>query len=430
MIVKQTAVWTLIALTAALAAADEDYLSSAALHEAGLAKYWQLGLPLEKDQHLTNAYRVDDQLYLATQDGYVFAVHARTGVVRWLKQITRSGHRLRRPVHAGGQTIFVTPTSALQLDRLYGDGLARTDLRFPTGSAPASDGVRFFIGGINGRIYAYALYDQLQEWKAATSGPIRARPALFNNVLYLASDDGGVYACTAARKKFIWSSGTLGANTADLTADERGVYVPSQDHSLYLFSHQTGQIRWRARFAGPLYEAAIVTPELVYQFCADDGLVAVEAQPLAVEERIRWKLPRGRALLTIHEGRAFVLSQDETLLAVDVKDGGVKHTIPAAGFTLPMPAAADATVYVASPDGRIFCARPKGAPPVSQEEIRRALLPRRDTAETRAATDPPARAAERRIPDYLETRNLGRPIGGKSKVTRQLLEQEKPGGTP
>jgi len=71
-----------VAATAALAQPGGDFLPADQLEAAGLAKFWQLRLPLEPGQRLRDVYLVDDQLYACTEDGYVFVIHAYTGTLR------------------------------------------------------------------------------------------------------------------------------------------------------------------------------------------------------------------------------------------------------------------------------------------------------------------------------------------------------------
>lgn len=416
------------ATTFPASAADEDYLSPSALAPAGLVKFWQLKLPLEADQRLADAYLVDDQLYLATQDGYVFAVHADTGAGRWMRRVTAGGFRIKRPAHAGNRVIFNTSTQLLVLDRYSGLALAESELGFPAGSAAVTDGVNIFLGGLNQRFYCFDVDSLFEIWKASTNGPINSAPVVKDGHLYVASNDSGVYACVAANKQFFWQTTTTGANTADLVADNIGVYVASRDLSLYFFDLRFGRIRWRARFSGPLYEPPVLTPDVAYQYCPDDGVVAVSTKTAPDEKRFRWKLPRGRKLLTVDSRHAFVLSRDQVVLVVGLKDGQIAHTIPSPGFTLPMPATKDTAIFLANPDGRIFCARQRGVPPVRRADLLKALQPPAGHDAAAHATTQPAGDAQPAGPEAGRPRRPIRTVGGKSKVTKQLESGSGGGG--
>jgi len=406
-------------LTAGVAgAADGDYLPARALQDAGLMKYWQLQLPLDRGQVVRDVYLVDEALYVATQDGYVYALDAYTGVLRWLQPVTRSGYKVRRPTHLGDLVVFVTPVDIQTYDRRSGDGQSRHDLRYPPGSAIVTDGQRLFVGGLDRRLYSLELPHLFYAWRVVTNGPITSSPAVHGENVYVATEAGGVYACTRADKRLVWQTSVFGPVSADLVVTEDGVYVASRDQSLYLLFLETGEIRWRARFSGRLLEPPVVTPAVVFQYCEDDGLVAVENRVVGVEERLRWRLREGRQALTVHEGTVYVLSRDAELLAVREVNGEVAVRIPAPGFTLGAPAVATSTVFLASPDGQLFCARPRNLPPLKPEDIVNALRPAAEPA-TRPPPDSAPRTAGPALPgDPLRSDRRGAAIGGRSRISR------------
>jgi len=410
---------TLLAVGVPAALGEADYIDSSALHQAGLVKFWQLRLPLDAGQEIADAYLVDDQIYLATHDGYVYAVHAQTGANRWKKQITTARYRVRRPCHAGNLTIFVMPPAIAHYDRYTGQPVRRFETRFPTGSAAISDGIRYYVGGIDQRVYAFYLDQDFENWKASAGGQILSRPALLGKHLYFAGDDGSVYACIAANKQFYWRARTAGSITADLAVDDNGVCVATRDNSLYSLAPQDGSRRWRTRFSGPLYEPPVVTPEVVFQYCPEDGVVAINSGTVGVEKRVRWTLADGRQLLTADERLVYVLSRDESILIARLDDGKILHTIPAPGFTMPMPTPSLPALYVASKDGRVFCARKRGVPLVTAEDVREALRepkePEEQPAETAAETTREPAPEE----NHLKSKRPGPPIGGKSKVSKE-----------
>jgi len=409
----------LVTLIAPTAAAQEDYLPAAALQEAGLVKYWQLQLPLESGQQIQHAYLVDDQLYLGTQDGYVFAVHAPTGVIRWLQPVSRSAYPLRRPCHAGDNVVFVTPTDMQIYNRRTGEPIARRDLRFPAGTGGVSDGDQVFVGGLDRRLYAISVATQFVNWKVLTGGPITSTPVVRDQRIYFANDAGQVYCCTRDDKTLVWQATTHGRISADLVVTEAGVFVACRDFSLYLLDPNYGNVRWRARLSGPLQDPPVVTSGLAYQYSPAEGLVAVEATAVGiVEKRVRWTLANGRMALTVANDWVYVLTGDETLAAVDVGNGQMRYAVPAGGFTIGLPAPQDQTVWLASYDGRIFCARPRGTPPLHKDDLLAALRSATEPEPTPAAATPAAPSAV--AEDPLRSKRQGLPIGGKSKVSREF----------
>lgn len=411
------------------AAGPDDFLSSSALYDAGLVRFWQLELPLAPGQSITDAYRVDDQLYLATGDGYVHAIHAFTGTLRWVREVTTGGYRIRRPCHAGDRVIFVTTPMVYQFNRYYGDPVMAFGLRFPSASAPVADDEKYYFGGLNHRFYAFRLDDDFDAWRAGVRAPVVSRGALLNSTLFMASMEGRVYACTAANKRLHWQSAPMGPVSADLVADENGVYVASQDQSLYLLDLDYGEVRWRARFGSPLFERPFVTRNVAFQASEYDGLVAIETAVIGVDERIRWRFPAGRGALTADKQYVYVLTNQDTIAQVSIDKGQLVREVPASGMTLGMPATDETAVYLASPDGRVLCARPRGTPTPTAEQVRQALLP----PSPKPAGEQPATAAKPPPPPPIEpgdvlTSGSTNVVGGKSKVSRDWTGTKPAGG--
>jgi len=408
-------------LLSGAATAQDTFLDAAALHEAGLRVYWQLRVPLEPGERITDAYLVDDQIYVGTDTGFVYALDARTGVLRWTQQFTRGGYRLRRPCHLGDRTVIVTPPEIIQFDRHFGTAIRLVELRFPAGTAPVTDGRRIFIGGLDRRMYAFDPDRDFETWKAGANAQIVSKPVLRGPYLYYASDGGAVYACRAVDKRLHWIARTIGAVAADLVVTDDGIFVASRDRSLYLLDPEVGGRRWRVRLSSPLLEPPVVVDGVAYQYSADDGLVAIETGGVQIENRIRWTFPRGRSLLTASDRFAYVLTADGRIAVLRQDDGTVLHEVLAPGLNLPMPDARETVLYLAGSDGRVVCLRTRDVPPLQPEEVQQALALRREKTtkgiETEAGKEPTEPVPE--AGTLLESRQHGPPIGGKSKISRE-----------
>jgi outer membrane protein assembly factor BamB len=425
-------------VVSASTAAAADFVSGAALGEANLVKYWQLQLPLDPGQELQRAYLVDDQVYACTTDGYVFAIHARTGALRWVQPVTQSRYVIPRPCHVGNTVVFALPPEIRVFNRTFGDPIKRVSLRFPADSPPSTDGVRVFLGGVDRRMHAFDTENYFEAWKVLTEGQVTSAAAFYGENLYFASQDGRVYACNSAEKTLAWKSATFGPITADLVATEDGVFVASRDRSLYLFDVIYGQTRWRVRFSGSLYEAPVVIGDIAYQYCPLDGVVAINVDEFDEEKRVRWRLPNGRMTLTSDADYTYVLTRDETIAVVGRQ---VAHSIPAPGLIMPMPDVTNMSIILAGVDGRIFCARPADAPYLRAEEVQASLRAGGATPGSEPSSQPvagdrefdPAEEAIRQAQEVIRRSLIGgKPggpaPGGRSKVTREYGRGGSGGG--
>lgn len=401
-------------------AAAQDYLAPGPLSAAKLGKSWQLQVQLDPGQTITRAYFADDQIYLGTNDGYVFAIYARTGTLRWIEPITSGGYPVPRPCHVGDRAVFVMPAEVRVFNRQFGEALARRELEFPAGGPAVGDGTRIFFGGLDRRLYALGVKDLFEDWKILTEGQITAAPAIFADYLYFASEDGRVYSCNRENKKFQWRASTFAPITADLIATEEGVYAASRDNSLYLLDILFGQVRWRARLSGPLYEPPVITKGTAYQYCPNDGVVAINTEQILDEDkRIRWRFRDGRTALADDDKFAYVLTESQKLAVLDRESGEVRHSIEAGGFTFGLPDPATQSLIIASQQGHLFCARPIDAPYIRAEDVRAALR----SADSQPTSAPAAEAVAEATSQPAQVEEADKPkgpvVGGRSKVSRE-----------
>lgn len=419
-----------LALLSSVAAPAAPYVDLDGLRQAGMTQYWQLKLPLAEGQELADVYLVEDHLYACTVDGFVFSLDARTGTVLWLKRVTTGGYRIEAPCHAGDRVIFVTPAEMRQYDRHYGDAIRSLKFEFPAGSPAVSDGSRYIVGGIDQRFYAFRVdwnnardneFGDFPVWKVATRGQVVSRPVLFGDYVAVASDDGRIYACRSADKGGMWITGLGTSVTADLAADDKGVYVACRDQSLYMLEPNTGKQIWRERLGAPLAEPPVLTADRAYQFTESDGVVSIASATQFDGDRTQWKLGQGRRLLTVVADHGLMLARNGGLLDVRLSDGSVRGTV-ATDLSLAISVPERPWLYLASPDGRIFCGRVIGTPTLQASEVRAAQVPG-GGAEVAVATSQPtteeaATSQPAASPTATFTGKSGPTIGGKSKVSR------------
>lgn len=404
----------------------DDVVIPEGLSAAGLVTYWRAHVPLSQDEEVRDVFLVDDQIYLTTNRGFAAALHAPTGALRWNRQITTGGYRLTQPCHAGDRTVFVTPAAIVQYSRLFGQPISQTELRFPAGSGPVSDGQLLYFGGLNRRFYSFALDQDFDTWKAATGAAFTQPAVLRGTSLYAVNSRGEVFAWTAATKVLRWTTRLNVSITAAPVVTADGVFIAAQDQSLYLLDHEFGELRWRARLSSPLYAGPVVVGDTAYQASEVDGIAAIETDVVGIEDRIRWVMPDGRRVLAADEKHAYVYTRSGDIAVVRVADGAVRATAAVPGFDLPLSGGEDLSILLASRDGRVVCMRPRGAKPLSSDALLAALRPPPSAAEP----EPPAPAEEQpaargtgifgTLDALLRVGTSAPALGGKSKVSREF----------
>jgi outer membrane protein assembly factor BamB len=268
------------------------------------------------------------------------------------------------------------------------------------GSAVASDD-RIFFGSSDGHLYAMRWTDPrtnvaVMLWRVMSGGPPSGAPVLINqgDDLVFASQGGSVYSCTAPTKILNWRAQTNGPIIAQVAVDGPGVFAASADRSLYRFNLISGAQEWRARFPEPLNDGPVVTGGIVFQYCAGEGIIALDAE-------------RGEPLWQQREARQFVcrgiehvvlITELRELLKVDVNSGNVRARVRLPSNAVTVTNVHDDTIYLVSHAGSVFCAKPSGTPHLTPEQMAVARRELRDPdprpSGARAVEMPPRRPDE------------------------------------
>lgn len=403
---------------------DSDFVPAEALRDVGLLKHWQLALPLEGQHQLADVYHLDDTLYATTTSGWVFAIQADTGAMRWMRQITMRGNRLLKPVHKDNVVIFQAKSELILYNRYTGDGLRRVELHFPCNTSPVMDQGRIYLGSSNGRFYAIDRQDYTESAKAMSEGRIYGSLVLRDGILFVPGQEGTILAAWTGRWTPYWlqPAQVSGPLSADILVTDDAIYVASLSQSLFKLNRRTGGVIWRHPMSAPLNTKPVLTDTCIYQYNITDGLVSLDPNEASEANRIKWALKRGRALCTIDDSFAFVLDQLGNVVVVRRETGEYVAEVPIPGLTEPqtLPTVDTTVLYLYDREGRLFCAKPIAIKPPSQAEVRLSVLPPAKEPEKKEADEPIAAAT-----DDADTSGRNEPLisgaalGGTSKISRE-----------
>ena len=223
-----------------------------------------------------------------------------------------------------------------------------------------------FVGNDAGTLYALDAQGA-QRWKFATGKPVKARPAVVGDALYLASDSGFLYKLDKRTGAERWRARIDRGSPeriptsqegsrwdrygSSIVADDKRVYVGSRDSTLYALDPASGKEQWRVETKDMLTATPALYRDLVL-FADYKGLVQAVG---ASDGKVRWtydaKLPVAGDLV-IDDGRVFVGSRSYDLIALEAASGKElwKHYYWFSWIESP-PVVRDGIVYTGSSDG-------------------------------------------------------------------------------
>ena len=376
----------------------EQQVRTASEVDAGFSSYWTAQVPIGARDRVESAHLVDDNLYVFTERGYVYALEAAHGLLRWGKPVTERDYTIYPPSHlqsadGPGPVLLVATDYTYVMDRYAGD----VQLRMPTPVPPAGGGVGteagLVLGSVDGHLYAWHWCpgtgeNLMQLWRLVVGSPVSSSLHLQPpDGLFFTTIEGAVVHCGAWDKSYRWVRSLGGSVLADPFVDTTGVYVASLNRSLYRLDRRSGAVLWRLRFDDELTDSPVQHAGLCYQYDDTNGLTAVDI----ATGKVRWQRADGLAFVTGDIDEAVIHTTAGTVEVVDTDTGETVRRIPIGAGRLVVGDRAEQAVFVLSPKGRIECLRPDGTPYLRQQEVAaiRANLSQPPAAANEAMAPPP-----------------------------------------
>jgi outer membrane protein assembly factor BamB len=206
----------------------------------------------------------EGSLYTINNNGEAFAVKAKTGKVRWRREVaTRNASS---PAYHDG-TLYLSnlePGQVLALNAKNGRPRWKRELPGRTESSPVVVGDRLITGCECGTLFAFDKETGKTLWETDLPGEVKAAPAVSEGVAYV-GDYSGVFSAVNVRDGSIkWQSDSLGGSfgqagdfysTAAVAFGR--VYVASKDGRVYSFEKDTGNLAWAQTIGGELYAGIV-----------------------------------------------------------------------------------------------------------------------------------------------------------------------------
>ncbi|MEL7472417.1 MAG: PQQ-binding-like beta-propeller repeat protein [Planctomycetota bacterium] len=248
-----------------------------------------------------------DTLLVQESGSTVTAMDPDTGEVRWANQL------------AGPLTLFVGNSRIL--DRFYISGepelyvldvdtgtlLDRQSYEKVVATNPIIAGRVLIYGTPSGEILAHLTANSIKYWGFDGRGAIEHSPVRIDRAIGAVTRSGDVLFVNAENGSLIGRGEIFRGPGAEPVAGAGLMLVPSLDRSLYAFSPEGAELRWRYRTDTPLRTQPTVHDDTVYIAVESEGLVALDA----VTGEPRWRSPDVLGVVIAHRaGRLVVWDAD------------------------------------------------------------------------------------------------------------------------
>jgi outer membrane protein assembly factor BamB len=222
------------------------------------------------------------RVYIASNEGVLYAVQAATGRVSWRY---RSDRCAAASPAVADEVVYMSflnrpPCNRKATDRGIDGEVVALDARKgrvrwrvrigPSESSPAVVDGLVYVGDWRGRVYALDAKTGRERWRFQTGGEVKGAVTVSGRRLYVGSYDHYVYALNARTGRPFWRAG------AQLRLGNRGtfystpaaayarVYIGSTDGKVYSFGATSGKVRWSQSTGGYVYASPAIWRDRVF----------------------------------------------------------------------------------------------------------------------------------------------------------------------
>jgi outer membrane protein assembly factor BamB len=269
-----------------------------------------------------------DQVYVGADDGTFYAVDPTGGRVRWSY---RAKGAIERPPEIGSDLVYLSTAAdrVVALEAATGKWRWQYDRETPEGftihgyAGPRLKGTQVLAGFADGYLVSLGAASGEVQWAHSLASAsdqfvdVDSTPTLSDDLAYVSSYSGGLYAIDPRDGTVRWRLGIEGAGTVT-PADDR-LYFAAPRQGLHAADHE-GHVIWRQGLteAGDLTQPMVVGRYLIFSG-SRAGLFVVDRDVGTLLEIFN----PGHGIcaaptLDVRAGRLYVLSNGGSLYALDL----------------------------------------------------------------------------------------------------------------
>lgn len=200
----------------------------------------------------------------------------------------------------------------------------------------AADNEVVYVGSRDGSLYALSQSSGDLKWKFHTGAEIFSRPLIHENHVYILSDNGTLYKLSKENGIPTWKFDTGGQewqrklpndetpgydSMASAAVISNGiVYVGSADGHIVAIDDHSGDEKWRFKTEGPIHSIPAVAEEMVFFGSYDHHFYALDAET----GTLKWKFDTGQMIVSspvYGNGKIMIGSRVADLFALNASTG-------------------------------------------------------------------------------------------------------------
>jgi outer membrane protein assembly factor BamB len=194
---------------------------------------------------------------------------------------------------------------------------------------------------------------QPPTWQFRTSTSVDGSPAVAAGTVYVADDNGVIYALNARDGHLIWADHTHSQIDSKPCLVGRELFVGNDAGDFYAINTSNGKKLWVTKFAGGIDSSPAVVNGVAY---FGDGYDYVDAVSTADGHTV-WRYQTAQTVQSspvIYAGVVYIGSEDHFVYALTARSGTLVWKTATKAAVDSSPAIADGTVYIGSDDHKLY----------------------------------------------------------------------------
>ena len=237
-----------------------------------------------------------------------------------------------------------------------GEGCAAGPSGVAIYGTPVVSGDLVYIGGYNGKIYAFNSSSLAMRWvypRESYLEPIVGGPLVAQGKVFVGDSDGNIYALDAATGDLQWEFETGDKIWSSPAIEGDTLFVGSYDNKLYALDATDGRQKWEFEAEGAFASTPLVYNNTVYAGSFDRHLYAIDAD----SGNLRWKFMSENwfwAKPIIYNDTVYAGSLDGKVYALKAGSGNKVAEFNLGSPISSSPVIVDSSIIFASRNGAIY----------------------------------------------------------------------------
>lgn len=328
------------------------------LEHAKLKILWRNELPIRKTESLDQLFIISNRIYALSDRNYMVCLDREKGNVIFSKPVAPAGLPLIGFEQYLDKLISVIGNKLVEIDPNTGIENKAKYLEFGVVCPAAQNGSYFYVSGADRRLHVLHAENYVQVFEVAAENDSMITSIIADEgFTVFGTDAGNVISIMPDKPRKLWQFDATDAIAGPIVRDGMSLFFASKDTNLYridMVDLKWAQLVWKYQMPGILDKEPRVTREVVYQYARNEGLTAIDRQS---GERI-WPLRQGADLLAEADGKAYVITNVRTLVAMDNTSGKKLYSVNFAAVSRYATNTTDSRIYIADKQGRIACLEP------------------------------------------------------------------------